>query len=352
MSAGAVPRVARIAGSGMAAASAAVSLTRFGWQVTMSPPARPRRGHAIALNSASRYLLDRLWPGLMTGLPHHHLSHRVVLWREGAAQRIDEPGDVVDAAGLAERMMTRLAAAGARLNEAAREGASWTILATGRVASDAATSPGGRRIAFSAPVHLATTADRSGLLIEAVSTGWIGLLPTGMRSGIVFACTLPSPNAPAAVMAGMMAESRLARRGIAALADVPSVLAAAPALRREHGDATVIHAGDAALAFDPISGDGAAAALRSAHLAAALGEAYACGTALGALRAFHDYRLERAMSVHLQGLLAFYGDAPFARLWRDECAAMRAWAKLLQRRLAGPKPPLFALSEAGLSARP
>ena len=347
----AIPRIAQIVGGGISGASTAASLARFGWRVRISAaPARAR--HPIALNGPARFILERIWgPDLLAGLPHHRLARRVIIW-DRTARQIEDATIVVDAPALAQRMATQAAATGVSLDETFHvEPASWTVIATGRGAAGGEILSGGTRVAVTAPVALAATADSDALLIEAGPKGWVACVPTNSTDGVLFASAPATTATPEEAFDGLVAGTRAVRQAIAAVTGPCAVLEAAPRLRYPpHNGATTVFVGDAAIAFDPVSGDGAGVALRTAHLAASLAEAFVRGTKLEALHSFYSYRLTRAMSVHIHGLLSLYAEPAFDLSWSSELAAMRCMGESIQAMPNPEKVPSFMISEAGLGS--
>lgn len=330
-----------------------MSLARFGWSVQI---AADRRGaaHPIVLNGAARYLLDRIWGvELLAGLPHHVLARRIILWRDRTPRRIDDAAIVLDMWALAERMAAHAAAAGVTSPErACAEPVSWTVVATGRAAAGGTSLSGGERVALVAPVATAA-ADPDALLIEAGERGWAALVPTDRNGGVLFACTPKTAASREDALADLLAGTHAVRRAVGAIDGPIAVFGAAPSLRSPlHSAPAAVFAGDAALAFDPLSGDGATVALRTAHLAASLAEAHARGTALEALMAFYSYRLARAMGVHVRGLLSLYAEAPFCQAWASELVAMRHMAAAVEALVSYAEAPSFVISEGGLGGFP
>ena len=102
------------------------------------------------------------------------------------------------------------------------------------------------------------------------------------------------------------------------------------------------------MTFDPLSGDGVASAIRSAHLAAALADAERHGTSLDEVHAAYTHRLARAMTVHLKGLINLYAEAPFAAAWADEMAATETMIEALAPLAESATAPSFPVSEQGV----
>ncbi|MFM6829279.1 MAG: hypothetical protein ACKOVA_02910, partial [Novosphingobium sp.] len=99
----------------------------------------------------------------------------------------------------------------------------------------------------------------------------------------------------------------------------------------------------AAIAFDPICGDGTAQAVREAILASAVVTALTRGEDPEALRTHYHSMLLAAMRRHLQMSLPFYGGAGSAPWWRDQYAAARAGYDWCTAHLAAMPEPRFAL---------
>jgi len=305
------------------------------------------------LNGPARYILEQMWgPDLLAGLPQHRLARRVILWRDRTPQRIEDAAVVIDAPALAQRMLEQAAAGGVSLADASDDApAGWTIIATGRRAAGGEVLSGGARLAVTAPIALSTTADSDSLMIEAGPRGWVACVPTGRADGVLFACTPATRATPEQTLETVVAGADAVRHAVAAVTGACAVLEAAPRLRcPPHDNATTVFVGDAAMAFDPLSGDGAGVALRTAHLAASLAEASVRGTKLGALHSFYSYRLARAMSVHIHGLLSFYAEPAFDLSWASELAAMRRMAESMRIMSNTGYVPSFKISRAGLAS--
>src|SRR5205823_7498746 len=80
--------------------------------------------------------------------------------------------------------------------------------------------------------------------------------------------------------------------------------------------------GSAALAFDPICGDGTAHAIREAILAAAVIRAAAQGEDTESLLAHYRARLTAGFQRHLLLCREFYSSGGPGEWWRSQCAAL------------------------------
>lgn len=340
-------RRATIFGDGIGGASTAVSLMNFGWRVDFAAPSQ-RSQRAIVLGGACLYLLERMWGGdWLAGLPHHRLARRGIVWSDGDGQWVEESAIVVDAARLAASMAQRAAERGARRTRTADAGA-WTIVATREASPDALA--GGCRIAVAAPVATTGQFDPEAMLIEATRRGWLALVPTGARSAELFAFTVERPTQQG-WLERFARETRAIGRSVAAVVGPARTSEAAPRFRWPPHRDSGLFVGDAAIALDPMGGEGVAAALRTAHLAAALSEACAQGVSRDEILQFYSMRLARVMATHLKGLIQLYQGSPFAPAWSDEIAAMRAMADTIDGRTSGLRAPAFVITERGAVRR-
>ncbi len=96
----------------------------------------------------------------------------------------------------------------------------------------------------------------------------------------------------------------------------------------------VLTCGAAAMAFDPICGDGTGNAIREAILACAVIRAAARGEPMDALLSHYRARLLAAFGKHLELALEFYRAANTGPWWAEEIRAMEEGARWGQRELA------------------
>lgn len=108
----------------------------------------------------------------------------------------------------------------------------------------------------------------------------------------------------------------------------------------------VVYCGSAAMCFDPISGDGTGACIRSAILACAAIR-YAAEHPAQAADALAHYadRMAQAFQSHLNACAELYDGAELSAPWAEEKRAIRAAAELAP----GTSRPWFRLSDFSLS---
>ena len=201
----------------------------------------------------------------------------------------------------------------------------------------------GRREAVAAPVTLRAGADRATCHVEATPEGWLFLIPQGANA----AWLLGVGRSPEA----LLAQSRLIAPLIDTLGPAGARFETAPRLLDRLAGPDWIACGTAAIAFDPICGDGTAQAAREAILAAAVLAAIRDGGDRQALLGHYRAMLIAAMRRHLQVSLPFYragGDTPWWREQADALAQGHAWCT---GQLARVPEPRFMLRGNRLFAR-
>ena len=348
-------RRALVLGNSLGALAAAVILRGLSWQVFLAPSSQPRGDHPIVVNATGRYLLDRICGAqFLAGVPQHRLTRRRIVWRRGRIAELADDAIVVGAAVLKHAMAATASARGAAQDDPARTGPMpWTFVGAAPDPRDGAVRHGGKRSAAVAPVALRSGADDAVLTIEAGAAGWAALVPTGQSAGALFAFGTASFVDPEAALDAIVADMAVIPNELEAVTGRCSAFAGAPRLHAmPWPEGGTVLLGNAALAFDPLCGDGTAVALRTAHLAAVLAEACASGADAAGLRAFYARRLALAMRAHLRGLSALYAEAPFCAAWKNELGAMHRMSDSLDRDSRSGELPLFAIAESGLHPMP
>lgn len=313
-----------VGGRGIAAATAVHALAGRGIAVTTDPPEPARRPRAplVLLADPAQALISDVFaghaplPAVMAG--GHRIARRIVRWGTGETNAFAHSGVVIagDDLGAALWPDALVAPSGAnRFKLSAR-------------AADQALLRFGQRQAASAPVTLQPGADAHAAYVESLDEGWIFLVPTGEAQGWIL--TVGADPADA-VQASTLAATVVAETGpVAARFETAARLAEPPVC------ANGLLLGSAALAFDPICGDGTATAVRGALLAAAVGAAVA-----GADRPDLDPELDRAalighyrlmliaaMRRHLANAHPFYAAGGQGSWWQAQADALargHAW---------------------------
>jgi 2-polyprenyl-6-methoxyphenol hydroxylase-like FAD-dependent oxidoreductase len=192
--------------------------------------------------------------------------------------------------------------------------ARWTVYAARPLPAHTVEHCFGSRMASTVPVALKHSSDPGACWIESLEDGWLFLVPNSPRSGWLLAVG----GAPE-VLAG---QSRVVA---AEIAHCSSSLGQFPAYARIASPLCApgwLACGPAAMAFDPICGDGTAHAIREAILASAVIRALANGGSAGALLSHCEARLTAAFRRHLVLCRGFYQSGGATPLWRAELDAI------------------------------
>jgi len=308
----------RVSGVGVAAATAAHCLAARGLGLFA---ARARSGTARAApvvmlgQQAQMLLTDVFGTRLASVAQAHPIERRVVLWGGGEPQAFDHRALVIGGESLGDLLPWP---------DPTEPGLAATFELTTMPPAPAYLLQFGSREAAAAPVVLRPAADRGAALVEALDQGWLFLIPTGGDAGWLLAVG----GDPAA----LLRESRLVAPVVAQVGAVVAKFETAPRLLDNPCTPDQLALGSAALAFDPICGDGTATAVRGGILAAAVGACVAGVDLPGLDRAvlLGHYRamMIAAMRRHLTISWPFYARAGNSAWWReaaDQLAEGHAW---------------------------
>jgi 2-polyprenyl-6-methoxyphenol hydroxylase-like FAD-dependent oxidoreductase len=333
-----------IRGSGLAGVAAAKLLHDRGMDVRFT--AWPQRNdRIIAIPIETLTLASSLFDFNVADLKIGTIvTGRRVDWSDDDATIVPQTALACDAGGfaaaLADRLPDRL-----RILTGADDDADWTIEASGRSTDNQAT--GGRRVG-----QLARIADRdvqSITTIAATPHGWTFTLPHPAGGTAVLMVT---PSASMAATTPEAAAERLTAEGLnVAAADIltlssPQLIT--PHLAQPLAAGNRLRVGDAAMAIDPLRGDGVGFALRGALLAQAVIAAIEGGGDRAQLFNHYDHRLREVFVSHLRGCSSHYRAARYAEIWRPDIVAMDRLAERIEPVAGGYE---FRLDERDLVAQ-
>ena len=277
-------------------------------------------------------LLEALWndPALLSDT--HVVRERAVWW--GPADRcetVSAPGIAIGVDDLVQRLRARLHLP-QNVASADRE-AAWIVDA--RPCSThhnnvATIHAFGRRHASIAPASLRANSRTDVCIMESIERGWVFLLPIGAgQAALQF---ISVSEASALLNASeIVAATRMIRDAVATVGLWTGFVPCMPKARLPPARPGQIAIGEAALAFDPISGDGVGHALRGAVLAATVLQAIADGKPMRNCLDDYASTLRRAMTQHLSICLRLYADVPRAAGWPEELVAMKSGIALLDK---------------------
>ena len=275
--------------------------------------------------------------GLFADKPR--IERRVVRWGAGEAVAMPHGAVVVSEDDLGQALAASL---GSNHPDPARNDSLMTIhgMAPFPVCT---TQRFGERLSSTARVRLSSQADQATCWIESVADGWLFLIPDG--TGGAWLLAVGGAPEDLACQAPMIAPL------IDAMEPASGTFDTSPRMLEQLAGEGWLALGTAALAFDPICGDGTAQAVREAILASAVVTALGRGEDPAALTTHYHSMLLAAMRRHLQLSLPFYGGAGSARWWRAQYAASRAGYDWCTAQLATMPEPRFALHDFDLVRR-
>jgi hypothetical protein len=199
--------------------------------------------------------------------------------------------------------------------------ANWTIYASRPLPPPAGECRFGSRNASTAAVDLKGT-QTSACWIESVDSGWLFLIPESSAKGRLIAVGDCADK--------LLAQSRWIVGQIEISSPAETAFPAYPRIADPVCAPGWLACGTAALAFDPLCGDGTGNAVREAILAAAVIRAAASGGRADRLLAHYRARLTGGFLRHLEMCLRFYSSANGSAWWTDEIAGLEdgiAWCR-------------------------
>jgi hypothetical protein len=320
-----------VRGDGVAAACCVRSLSAHDSPVSLVMTGRAKLS-AVLLSEATQTLLMDLFADetLFQGLPR--ISKRIVLWG-AASQPIVLPHSalVISEQNLLERLWARVQ----KPVEDARNTPAWEIISSRTETPARDERQFGSRIAFVSQVQLRPSADRAACWAESLDVGWLFLFPLDGVSACLITVGGPAPS--------LLVQSRL----IAAQVETPITSAgefpAYPRILSELCGSGWLACGSAAMAFDPLCGEGVANAVREAILASAVVRGALQGYDVDSLLTHYNSRLIRGFHRHLQVCEHFYTTGGTGPFWSSEVQLMRQGAAWLRERVNTQPSPQYRL---------
>jgi hypothetical protein len=306
-----------IRGDGVAARCCAHLLARSGVPVSFQPTDRPRLP-AIMLSEPAQALIREIFgrENLFRDLPR--IRKRIVAWgRSAGAVELEHSGVVVSEQLLLDSLGTALpdAAAGVDIEVDIGSDIGWTVFASMPLPAAAVEHRFGSRIATAVQVELKPTAEPAACWIESIEDGWLFLIANAPGSGWLLSVGLRPHE--------LLDQSRLIRKQIAGCQPADAQFAASPRIVAPLGEPGWIACGTAAMAFDPLCGDGTAHAVREAILASAVIGAAARGDDPIQLMAHYEARLTAGFRRHLAHCLEYYASGCGGPWWQSEAESVR-----------------------------
>ena len=294
-----------ISGDGVAACCCAYLLKQAGFRVSAQRHPRPRLP-AILLSDAALALIQGIFGQLsLDHLPR--IQRRVVAWGpESPGVTVDHSARVVSEQDLLAKLWSRV-----NPGEHAEHGrADWTIFSSRPLPPGAIEQRFGTRTASVVRVTLKDTADPAACWIESLENGWLFLIPDSPCTALVLAVGDTAQS--------LLDQSRLVAKPIAGRGEPAGEFPAYPRILSTLCGERWVACGTAAMAFDPLCGDGTSHAVREAILAAAVIQASAHGENPDKLRSHYQTRMLAGFGRHLALCSQFYKTGHSGLWWRQE----------------------------------
>jgi hypothetical protein len=286
-------------GDGVAACCSAHLLAQAGFRVDLDPVDRPRLPVILLGHQALALIRDIFeQPALFSDA--QRIRKRVVAWgRE--PQAVEHSAVLVSEEMLLDAIRPQGQSHGSDLPV--------TIYAAPPLPASASERRFGTRTASAVPVILRGNADVETCWIESLEAGWLFLTP-----GWLLAVGGPAET--------LLGQSRVVSAQIAACGGVRATFPAYARIASPLAGDGWLASGTAAMAFDPICGDGTAQAIRGSILASAVIRAIASGGNTTELVAHYQARLTGGFERHLALCREFYRTGGNGPLWRSELEAI------------------------------
>jgi hypothetical protein len=327
-----------ILGEGLAACCCAQLLSSGDFSLQVEPVSRPRPARLL-LSEQTQSLLRDTFQAPQLFRQAQQIRKRIVRWGKAETVELPHSGIVVHEQELLNELWNRVVIPTSGAAELA-----WTVISARNGDSAAQFRGFGSRVATVAMVELTPQAALDCCWVESLPDGWLFLLPSGAGRAALIRCGY-SPEK-------LMGESRLIGRLVSNLEETTGATQhpAFPQILDELCGPQWLACGSAAMAFDPLCGEGAGHAVREALLASAVIRASAKGSSAETLLAHYETRFMQAFLKHLQVCMQFYTSGGSSEFWRAEVAALETGIAWMYQRLRQQAPPRYRL--AGYELQP
>jgi hypothetical protein len=281
------------------------------------------------LSEQTQLLLSDVFGGQQMFEGAARITKRVVAWGDSEPVVLPHSGLVMAESTLLARLWPSVP-----LETDNSDSACWKVIASTQALTGVSQHEFGSRVASTNSIELASDASSDSCWVESVSNGWLFLIPCGARRG-----SLISVGASAETL---LKESRLVAKQIGELGSSTGSFPAYPRIVLPLGGSGWIACGTAAIAFDPLAGEGAGNALREGILASAVIRAALQGGKAEDLLAHYSNRMLSGFLRHIQECRRFY-TAVNGQWWQAEAALMKQGVDWAQASLASAPKTFFRL---------
>src|SRR5262245_5119321 len=304
-----------VRGDGVAALTCSYLLQKAGVDVAIQ---RNTRTHlpALMVSASSQALFCDVLNAQDAFSILPRIETRVVKWGSSATTIALPHSAVVVSEEFLQDRIAKLV----RFNGESNDSADCTIISSRPLPQGCIEHAFGERVATVVPVKLQSRSASSTCWIESVNEGWLFLLPDGSGGG-----WLMSVGAPVDLQ---LAHSEVVAEQIAHISESTRKFPAHPRVAWPLSRKDWLACGTAALAFDPLCGDGTGHAIREAILAAAVLRAAERGASVDELLNHYQTRLLAGFKRHLSVCSEFYESGGTGPWWNVAAESIReglAW---------------------------
>jgi len=292
-----------VRGDGVAALTCSYLLQTAGFSVATQRNARTLVP-ALMVSASSQSLFCEILNthDAFSDLPR--IERRVVKWGPDAEPIVLPHSAVV----VSEEFLLDKISELVRFNDAPDD-SDWTIVSSRPLPENSVDCAFGKRTATVVSVQLENRADPPTCWIESVHDGWLFLIPD--RSGTGWLMSVGGP------LDSHLSDSEIVAAQVAHLSTETREFPAHPGIRWPLAGMDWLACGTAALAFDPLCGDGTGHAIREAILASAVLRAGARGGNVQELTTHYQTRLVAGFKRHLSECGKFYESGGVGSWWKS-----------------------------------
>jgi hypothetical protein len=307
------PAVILITGDGVAAHCCAHLLISAGCHVAVDRRSRPKLP-ALLIGKATQALFGDVFGRSDLLRDAHRIRKRAVLWGHNSPRLVlDHSAAVISEQSLVDSIETK----SAEIGEAA-----WHIFASSPLPAGSIQHDFGSRNARASKVGLKEGVDCAACYIESLEAGWLFLIPDRPGSGWLLN-----------VGESGIAQSRMIAELLAQIETSSGEFPAHPRIAWPLCGTGWLACGTAALAFDPLCGDGTGQAIREAILASAV--IRAGGPDTPALLDHYERRLVSGFKRHLAISAEYYRTGGTGPWWISQLDSIEQGLHWCDARLQG-----------------
>lgn len=321
------PRVVEVHGAGPIGLTCAKILSDCGWSVSLfgEPLAISR---PIALPAHTIGLIQKIWGEPITSLCESYpLESRLVAWSGIRSDCVEVSGVSIDTADLCSGLFRRLS--GVKCADIGMsDPESYVIQASGSPKSNSNLFAGERQLRMWKDVPSRLFDYRHAEILTG-SGFWMFLLPTG-KSKMSVQIASPNDHMDVDRISKRLTQAvpnSLSHSLIDLISDLTKSTSTKVGIAPKFGSspASAIHlaAGDRAITFDPVSGDGTGQGIRSAVLSTAALNSLHSGQPSEPILQHISMRYAFAMKSHLQHCLEYYQSIIDPEPWVSEVKSMK-----------------------------